>query len=75
MEAILNEEFEQKVFNYIEALETVNEELVKELKKCIQILTRFKQIVDKPQEWQKMLDMFHETIEVAEKTIEGNTLH
>jgi uncharacterized membrane protein YheB (UPF0754 family) len=73
--AILNEEFEQKVFNYIEALETVNEELVKELKKCIQILTRFKQIVDKPQEWQKMLDMFHEKVEVAEKTIEGNTLH
>ena len=75
MDEILNEEFEQNVFNYIEELETLNEELVKTLKKCVQILAQFKQIVNKPQEWQEMLDTFYETIEVAEKTIEGKTLH
>jgi uncharacterized membrane protein len=75
VEGILNEKAEQGVFNYIEELETLNEELVNTLKICVQILARFKQLVDKPQEWQEMLDTFHETIQAAEKTIEERTLN
>ena len=64
----MNEKPEQGVFNYIE-------ELVNTLKICVQILARFKQLVDKPQEWQEMLNTFHETIQAAEKTIEERTLN
>jgi hypothetical protein len=75
VEGILNEKPIQGVFNYVEELKTLNEELVSTLKLCVQILARFKHLVDKPQEWQEMLDTFHETIQAAEKTIEEKTLH
>ena len=69
----MNEPMEQRVIDYLKALEKVNEELINTLRKCIRILTQFKQMVDEPREWQTMLCTFQETIEVAEKTIEEKT--
>ena len=73
MEVILNEPMEQRVIDYLKALEKVNGELINTLRKCIRILTQFKQMVDEPREWQNMLCTFQETIEFAEKTIEEKT--
>jgi hypothetical protein len=73
MEVILNEPMEQRLIDYLRALEKVNEELINTLRRCIRILTQFKQMVDEPREWQNMLCTFQETIEVAEKTIEEKT--
>ncbi len=48
----------QKLFNYIAALENTNEELVKTLKKSVELLTEFKSSVPDPRGWQEMLDLF-----------------
>jgi len=71
----LKEELDQKIFNYIALLEKTNEELVKTLKKCVELLTEFKSSVPDPQSWQEMLDVFQETIRVGERIVGGKTLH
>lgn len=71
----MSENIDQKVFNYITALENTNEELLNTLKKCVEVLTRFKPWVPDPQGYQNMLDLFQETIKVGERTVEEKTLH
>ncbi len=63
----------EKVFNYIAALEDVNEQLVKSLEKCVKLLAQFHDSVPDPEGWQTMLDNFDEIIRVGEKTIEEKT--
>jgi hypothetical protein len=65
----------QELFEYIAALENTNEELVKTLKKCVEVLTEFKSSVPNPEGWQKMLDVFQDTIKVGERVVGGKTLH
>ncbi len=65
----------QKLFEYITLLENTNTELVKTLKKCVEVLTEFKSSVPKPEGWQEMLDVFQETIKVGERIVGGKTLH
>ena len=67
--------YEQKIFNYITALENTNEELLIALKKCVEVLTHFKPHVADQQGYQEMLNLFHETIKLGERTIEEKTLH
>jgi len=71
----LNEELDQKIYNYIALLENTNEELVKTLKKCVELLTEFKSSVPDPQSWQEMLDVFQEAIKVGERIVGGKTVH
>jgi hypothetical protein len=66
---------EQKIFNYITALENTNEELLNALKKCVEALTQFKPWVPDPYGFQEMLNLFHETIKIGERMIEDKTLH
>jgi hypothetical protein len=66
----------QKLFEYIALLENANEELVKTLKKCVELLTELKSSVPDPWGWQEMLDVFQETIKVGERVVgEKPTLH
>ena len=65
----------EKVLNYIAALEDVNGQLLNSLKKCVEILTEFKDYVPDPDGWQEMLDLFEETIKSGERVIEDKTLH
>ena len=65
----------QKLFEYIAALENTNEEFVKTLKKCVEVLTEFKSSVPNPEGWQEMLDVFQETIKVGERIVGEKTLH
>ena len=71
----MSKELDEKIFNYIAALENTNEELVKTLKRCVELLTQFKSSVPDPHKWQQMLDAFQETIRVAESTVEKKTIH
>ena len=71
----MNEELDQKIFNYIALLEKTNGELVKTLKKCVELLTEFKSSVPDQDGWQEMLDVFQETIRVGERIVGGKTLH
>ena len=65
----------QKLFEYIALLENTNEELVKTLKKCVEVLTEFKSSVPNPEGWQEMLDVFQETVKAGERIVGENTLH
>lgn len=75
MEEILGRYLEPRISNYTEALERLNEQLVFTLKKCVELLELFKPMVGDPLGWQEMLDMFQDTIKVAESTIEEKALH
>ena len=66
---------EQKIFNYITALEDTNEELLNALKKCVEVWTQFKPWVPDPYGFQEMLNLFHETIKLGERTIEEKIYH
>jgi hypothetical protein len=67
----LNEAYEQKLWNYIDALETVNKELLNALKRCVEVLEHFKHTVPDPRVLQEMLDVFNETIQAAESKADG----
>lgn len=72
----LSEDPTQELFDYIATLEDTNEELVKTLKKCVQLLTEFKPSVPDPKGWQEMLDVFQETIKVGKRIVgKKPTLH
>ena len=71
----MSKELDQKLFNYIAALESANEQLVKTLKKCVELLTQFKSSVPDQEGWQEMLDAFQETIKVGERIVGEKTLH
>ena len=71
----MSEDPTQKLFEYIALLEKPNEEDVKTLKRCVELLTQFKSSVPDSQKWQQMLDAFQETIRVAESTVEKKTIH
>ena len=60
MEVILSKDPDliQKMLNYIDALEKTNDELLATVKKCVKLLTQFKETVPDPQGWQGMLDLF-----------------
>ena len=66
---------EQTIFNDITALENTNEELLNALKKCVEVLTHFKPHVADQQGYQEMLNLFHETIKVGERTVEEKIYH
>ena len=71
----MDKELEQETFDYIALLEKLNEEDVKTLKRCVELLTQFKSSVPDRQKWQQMLDAFQETIRVAESTVEKKIIH
>lgn len=71
----MSEDPAQKLFDYIAALENTNEELVKTLKQCVELLAQFKSFVSDPQGWQEMLDVFRKTIRAGERIVGEKTLH
>ena len=71
----MSEEYEKKIFDYIALLEKTNDELVNTLKQCVYILGQFETLADDPNQWKKMMDLFHETIQAGERVIEEKTFH
>ena len=72
----LSEDPTKKLFEYIVLLENTNQELVKTLKKCVELLAQFKSSVPDPKGWQEMLDVFQETIKVGKRIVgKKPTLH
>ena len=72
----MSEDPTKKLFEYIVLLENTNQELVKTLKKCVELLAQFKSSVPDPKGWQEMLDVFQETIKVGKRIVgKKPTLH
>jgi len=69
-------EKEKIIFNYIAVLEDVNNQLLLSLKRCVDVLARFKDHVPDPDQWQTLLDLFDATIKEGEKVVlYKTTLH
>jgi hypothetical protein len=69
----LSKELDQKIFNYITALEDTNEELLKSLKYSVAVLKEMKPSAPNTQKWQEMLNTFNETINVGERIVGEKT--
>ena len=65
----------QAIFNRVTALEDVNDQLLISLKKCVTLLTQFKNVTPDPHGWQEMLDLFEATIREGERVALEKTLH
>jgi len=75
MEANMNQGQQQKMLEYIDALEKTNKQLVISLKMCVELLSNFQQEVPDQQGWQNMLKEFEKIITAGEKIVEKKTLH
>jgi len=75
MEADLEQNLSQKLFNYIILLQDTNKQPVKTLEMCVNLLDQFKSLVPDQESWQNMLDTFNETLKTGQRDIEEETLH
>jgi len=71
----MNQDQQQKMLEYIDALEKTNKQLVISLKMCVELLSNFQQEVPDQQGWQNMLKEFEKIITAGEKIVEKKTLH
>jgi hypothetical protein len=63
----MDKEREQKMWNYINALEEANEQLVFSLKKCVELLTHLQPTQADQEKWKGMLDDLEGIIRVGER--------
>ena len=66
---------DKKLFEYIALLEKTNETLVDTLKQCIKLLEQFENMVPQSDAWEKMIEVFHNIIFIAERNPKERTLH
>ena len=71
----MNQDQQQKMLEYIDALEKTNKQLVISLKMCVELLSNFQQEVPDQHGWQNMLKEFEKIITAGEKIVEKKTLH
>ncbi|MCF8142726.1 MAG: hypothetical protein K9N21_02270 [Deltaproteobacteria bacterium] len=71
----MSNEKDQRIFEYLAALEDVNNQLILALKKCVEVLAQFQNFVPDPHGWQEMLDLFEVTIREGERVATDKTLH
>jgi hypothetical protein len=75
METNMNQDQQQKMFEYIDALEKTNKQLVFSLKLYVELLSIMRPDVQDHQKWQSMLKEFAKIITVGEKIGEKKTYH
>ena len=63
----MNKESEQKMFEYIDALEKTNKQLVISLKLCVELLSAMRQDVPDQQKWQDMLKEVEKIMKTPKK--------
>ena len=71
----MNQDQQQKMFEYVDALEKTNKQLVISLKRCVELLSTMRPHVPDQQKWQGMLKEFEKIITVGEKIVEKKTYH
>ena len=59
-------EYEQKLWDYISTLESMNQTLLNIAKQCVNVLIPLKDSLPGPEELDEILDLFQETIKEVE---------
>lgn len=71
----MEKELEQKMINYIDALEKANEQLVIALKKCLELLARVQPTKADQEKWKNMLEEFENIVKVGESIADKKLTH
>ncbi len=71
----MNQDQQQKMLEYIDALEKTNKQLVISLKLCVELLSTMQTDIPDQQKWQSMLKEFKKIITVGEKIVEKKAYH
>ena len=71
----MDKEAEQKMLEYMVELEKTNEQLVKALKLCVEVLSSMQPNVPNQSKWQSMLQEFENIIAISEKVVDKKTIH
>jgi len=71
----MNQDQQRKMYEYIDALEKTNKQLVISLKLCVELLSTMRPDVPEQEKWQSMLKEFGKIITVGEKIVEKKTYH
>jgi len=71
----MEKEAEEKMLEYMVALEKTNEQLVKSLKLCVEVLTAMQPNIPDQNKWQSMLQEFEKIIAISEKVVDKKTIH
>ena len=70
----MDKDLEQRVLNYIDALEKTIDQLVFALKSCVELIGHLKPIEPDEDRWKSMLEDLEGIIRVGERILEQNPL-
>ncbi len=70
----MDKDLEEKITNYIDALEKTIDQLVFSLKSCVELISHLKPIEADQEKWKSMLDDLEGIIRVGERISEQNPL-
>ena len=71
----MDKDLEQKMMNYIDALEKTIDQLVFALKSCVELIGHLKPIEPDEERWKGMLDDLKGIIRVGERITDQNPLN
>ena len=70
----MDKELEQKMLNYIDALEKTIDQLVFSLKSCVELISHLKPIEPDEEKWKSVMSDLEGIIRVGERIAEQNPL-
>ena len=70
----MDKELEQRMKNYIDALESTIDQLVVSLKSCVELISHLKPIEPDEEKWKNMMSDLKGIIRVGERIAEQNPL-
>ena len=70
----MDKDLEQKMMNYIDALEKTIDQLVFALKSCVELIGHLKPIEPDEEKWKRMLEDLEGIIRVGERIVDQNPL-
>lgn len=71
----MDKDLQQKIPNYIAALEKDNEQLIFALKRCVELWAHIRPPTSDQEDWQSILDDIEGIIKVGERIVGEKPLH
>jgi hypothetical protein len=68
-------DYAEKLWDYIDAIEKINTELTGALRQCIKLLEQFTGSVPDPAGWEELLDNFRNLLDAAVGANRENSVH
>ncbi len=69
------EDFIQRMWDYVATLEAANNSLVDTLRESVKVLEQFTESVPDPDSWDDLIELFKQTLEAGERTVQEKIVH